>query len=140
MRIGIEKLAWLIDQHVHDPETITIGNLAKIHGETSERIMDAIDVLKIRRGQSTQLPPVPWGHPFSPLQPGVLKFTMSALAERWPHWDDDADNDIDRAHGEPWPEREVVAAVVLRALSDAGFATGVLRSDYVCHPEGESDS
>ena len=67
---------------------------------------------------------------FSPLQPGVLKFTMAALAEQWPDWDDDADNDIDRSHGEPWPEREVVSAVVLRALSDAGFVKGVLRSDY----------
>jgi hypothetical protein len=94
---------------------------------------------------------------FSPLQPGVLKFAAAALSVRWPEWDREAHPD---ATMEPWPEREVVAAELLRVLSDAGLAKGVLRSDYadllnpeklaavttermqamVGHPEGESDS
>lgn len=58
MRKSIEKLAWEIE---HEDGAMTLGELAEKYGETTERIMDAIDVLKIAHGQPTQLPPVPWG-------------------------------------------------------------------------------
>lgn len=58
-RRTIEKLAWLINWHSTNEEH-TIGELAVLYGETPERIMDAIDVLKIMRGEPTQFPPVPW--------------------------------------------------------------------------------
>lgn len=76
---------------------------------------------------------------FSPLQPGVLKFTMEALAERWPEWDDEAGRFSPGESTACWPEREVVAAEILRVLNDAGFVKGVLQSDYL-HSEGESEA
>jgi hypothetical protein len=57
MRIGIEKLAWLVSGEKGDA---TLGDLAKRHGVTTERIADALDVLKIRQGIPTQIPAVPW--------------------------------------------------------------------------------
>jgi hypothetical protein len=59
MRTGIEKLAWLIHTGGHPGET-TIGELAKIYDEPVERIMDALDVIKIVHGEPTQLPAVDW--------------------------------------------------------------------------------
>ena len=58
MRRGIEKLAFLISQ---EPGETTLGQLAEKFGETTERIGDAIDADKMRRGVSTQLPPIDWG-------------------------------------------------------------------------------
>jgi hypothetical protein len=57
MRIGIEKLAWLISQ---ESNSATLGGLADKYGTTTERIQDAIDVLKIRKGKPTQIPPIQW--------------------------------------------------------------------------------
>lgn len=44
MRRALEKLARLL---AHEPGEITMGELAKKHGETVERIMDASDMLKL---------------------------------------------------------------------------------------------
>ncbi len=57
MRRTIEHLAWEIQDA---PPTITIGELARQFGEATERITDAIDVLKIRARQPTQYPVVDW--------------------------------------------------------------------------------
>lgn len=38
----------------------TVGALADRFEQTTERIIDALDVLKIREGVPTQQPPVPW--------------------------------------------------------------------------------
>jgi hypothetical protein len=57
MRITIEKLAWLLSAA---PGEATIGQLAAQFGQEPGRIMDAMDVLKIMRGDTTQLPPVDW--------------------------------------------------------------------------------
>jgi len=58
MRTGIEKLAWLLSKEHGDG--VTLGQLATKYGEPVERIQDALDVLKIIRGEPTQIPPVPW--------------------------------------------------------------------------------
>lgn len=58
MRRGIEKLAWLIAREGGNP---TMGQLADKFDEPVERIMDACDVVKIVRGEPTQIPEVPWG-------------------------------------------------------------------------------
>ena len=59
MRRGIEKLAYLLAREPRG-EDVTLGDLAKKYDEPVERIMDALDVLKIIRGEPTQLPEVPW--------------------------------------------------------------------------------
>lgn len=59
MRRGIEKLAWLLAKETEG--TVTMGELARKYDEPIERIMDALDVLKIIRGEATQIPPVDWG-------------------------------------------------------------------------------
>lgn len=56
MRRGIERLAWLLAQE----EGGTLGEMAEKYDEPVERIMDALDVVKIARGEHTQLPPVNW--------------------------------------------------------------------------------
>lgn len=57
MRRTIEALAWMIQDA---PGEMSLGELARRMGETTERIGDAMDVLKIRTGQPTQVPPVDW--------------------------------------------------------------------------------
>lgn len=59
MRTPIERLAFEL---AGEPSTldVTIGQLARKYDETTERIMDALDVLKIIHGLSTTIPPVPW--------------------------------------------------------------------------------
>ncbi len=49
----------LLDQHSGD-ESVTIKELARLYDQTPERIADALDVLKIRKGEPTQFPPVLW--------------------------------------------------------------------------------
>jgi hypothetical protein len=57
VRRPIERLAWHLSSE--DGEA-TLGALARKYGETTERIMDALDSLKMRRGEPTSLPPVDW--------------------------------------------------------------------------------
>ena len=57
MRRGIERLAYLISR---EPPSATLGDLAEKYGETIERLMDAMDADKMRRGIPTSLPPVDW--------------------------------------------------------------------------------
>lgn len=57
MRMTIERLAWLISTA---PGKATIGQLASQYGQEPGRIMDAMDVLKIMRGDPTQIPPIDW--------------------------------------------------------------------------------
>ena len=57
MRRGIEQLAFLLSKEGGDP---TIGQLSAKYEEPIERIMDALDVLKIRQGVPTTIPHVPW--------------------------------------------------------------------------------
>jgi hypothetical protein len=57
MRVGIEKLARFLRDEEGDA---TLGELAEKYGVTTERIQDAVDVLKIREGKPTQIPPVDW--------------------------------------------------------------------------------
>ena len=54
----IEKLAYLIQTECTDGSTL--GEMSRKYSQPMQRIMDAIDVLKIRKGESTQIPPVPW--------------------------------------------------------------------------------
>lgn len=66
MRRSIEMLARLvIDDRINSPQT-TIGELARKYGESTDRVLDAIDVIKIIQGQPTQTPEVDWdGTPLS---------------------------------------------------------------------------
>ncbi len=57
MRRTIETLAWLLQAA---PGTMTLGDLARRMDETPDRIHDAVDLLKLRRGIDTQIPPVDW--------------------------------------------------------------------------------
>lgn len=59
MRKPIEKLAW---QLAHDDEIATwkLGAVAEKYDEPIERIMDALDVIKIARGELSLIPPLDW--------------------------------------------------------------------------------
>jgi len=57
--VSIEKLAWLLSQE--SLESLSLGEIAEQMDQPVERIIDAIDVLKLLRGEETQFPPVPWG-------------------------------------------------------------------------------
>lgn len=57
MRVSIERLAWMISD---EPGDATLGELADKYETHVDRIMDAMDVLKIRRGEPTTLPPIEW--------------------------------------------------------------------------------
>jgi hypothetical protein len=61
MRTPIEKLAWLLwkDDEIRDKEW-TLGQVAEKYGEPIERIMDALDVVKIARGELSLIPPLNW--------------------------------------------------------------------------------
>lgn len=65
LRKGIERLAYELT--LEDHGDISLGELAEKHGQTVERIIDAIDVIKVKRGQPTSLPPVPWWQPMEAL-------------------------------------------------------------------------
>ena len=54
---GIEKLAYELS---FEDKNMMLGELSEKYGEPIQRIMDALDVLKIKKGIPTQLPPVPW--------------------------------------------------------------------------------
>lgn len=53
MRRPIEKLAFLL---AAEPGSALLGELATKYGETTERIADAMDVLKVMVGKATYLP------------------------------------------------------------------------------------
>lgn len=55
--IPIERLARQIRD---EPDDVTIGQLADKYDCSPQRILDAIDVIKIRRNQSSTIPPVEW--------------------------------------------------------------------------------
>lgn len=59
MRKPIEKLAWEL---VHDDEIrdAKLSEVAEKYGEDVERIMDALDVAKIARGELSLIPPLDW--------------------------------------------------------------------------------
>jgi hypothetical protein len=59
MRKPIEKLAWEL---AHDDEirTWTLDRVAAKYREDIERIMDALDVIKIARGELSLIPPLDW--------------------------------------------------------------------------------
>jgi hypothetical protein len=59
VRRSIEKLAWMLWVDPH-PEGTTIGDLATRYGEPVDRIMDALDVSKIARGEISIIPPLDW--------------------------------------------------------------------------------
>jgi hypothetical protein len=57
LRIPIERLArYLADEDLDQ----TLKQLAVKYDTTTGRIQDAADVLKIRRGEATTIPPVEW--------------------------------------------------------------------------------
>lgn len=63
MRKPIEKLAhelWL-DEEIRS-EGKTLSEVAEKYGEPIERIMDALDVSKIARGELSIIPPIDWGY------------------------------------------------------------------------------
>lgn len=62
---------------------------------------------------------------FSEIQPGIRKWAMLVLEDRWPQWDTEAIAAVD-----PWPGRDVVVVELLRALREAGMINGVFRADY----------
>lgn len=62
MRRSIERLAWMIQtEHLARGSGATLGQIAEQYGETVERVMDAVDVIKIVSGEPTVFPPVEWG-------------------------------------------------------------------------------
>lgn len=63
MRKGIEKLARELDLAHDRIGAKSLGEVAELYGESVERIMDALDVIKIKHGQPTQLPAVDWSRP-----------------------------------------------------------------------------
>lgn len=59
MRRAIEQLAFLLSKD--KDETKTLGQLSAEFDEPTERIMDALDVIKIVNGKPTTIPPIDWG-------------------------------------------------------------------------------
>jgi hypothetical protein len=59
VRRPIEKLAWLLWVEAN-PDVASISDLATRYGETTDRILDALDVTKIARGEPSLLPPLDW--------------------------------------------------------------------------------
>lgn len=61
MRKSIEKLAWELERDTEIRGNGTsLGEVAEKYGEDLERIMDALDVVKIVRREPTQIPAVEW--------------------------------------------------------------------------------
>lgn len=60
MRKSIERLAWELERDRDEIDTLTLGEVADEYGQSIERIMDALDVIKIVRGDYTQIPSVDW--------------------------------------------------------------------------------
>jgi len=54
----------MITQIETNPDT-TIGDIALNLDETSERIMDALDLLKVMRGEYREIPDIPWEFPYN---------------------------------------------------------------------------
>ena len=74
MRRPIESLAYLLWGEVSrwregmDEVGPTVGQMAEKYQETPDRIMDALDVMKIARGDEyTILPPIDWSAPPTPM-------------------------------------------------------------------------
>jgi hypothetical protein len=82
MRTPIERLAFELSRGI--PGNATLGELAKHYGETTERIMDAIDVLKIRKGLPTTFPAIDWGDGFGPSYPEPSKDAIDRIVNAWP--------------------------------------------------------
>lgn len=61
MRTSIEGLAWQLwkDDEIREQD-MTLKQVAEKYGEPVERIMDALDVIKIVQGQSSQIPALDW--------------------------------------------------------------------------------
>lgn len=60
MRTPIEKLAWELD-HDEERHAMTLGQAAAKYNEPIDRIMDALDVIKIVRGEQLRIiPPIEW--------------------------------------------------------------------------------
>lgn len=59
MRKPIEKLAWEL-AHDEETKTMTLGQAAAKYNEPIDRIMDALDVIKIAKGELSMIPPVEW--------------------------------------------------------------------------------
>lgn len=55
MRVPFERLVEMVDALDRDDTTLTLGELSKRWGESTERIMDAIDASKMLRGQRTYI-------------------------------------------------------------------------------------
>ena len=64
MRRSLPRLAYMITQMDTSPDT-TIGDIALNLEETSERIMDALDLLKVMRGEYQEIPDIPWEFPYN---------------------------------------------------------------------------
>lgn len=64
MRRSLPRLAYMITQIETNPDT-TIGDIALNLDETSERIMDALDLLKVMRGEYREIPDIPWEFPYN---------------------------------------------------------------------------
>lgn len=61
MRKNIETLAYELwrDDEIRENDW-TLGQVAEKYGEEVERIMDALDVIKIATGQLSIIPPIDW--------------------------------------------------------------------------------
>lgn len=55
MRMPLELLAEKIAEATIDNKEITLGELAKMFDQTVERIMDAIDLIKVKCGEITYI-------------------------------------------------------------------------------------
>jgi hypothetical protein len=59
MRKPIERLAWELDRDEEIREW-KLGQVAEKYNEPIERIMDALDVIKIAKGELSLIPPLDW--------------------------------------------------------------------------------
>jgi hypothetical protein len=57
LRVSIERLARQLSD---EPDDVSLGSLADRYDVSLDRIFDAMDVIKIRRGEPTTIPPVEW--------------------------------------------------------------------------------
>lgn len=64
MRRSLPRLAYLLSQD----ETLLnkkFGEIAEEYDEEIGRIMDALDLLKVMRGEYREIPDIPWEYPYN---------------------------------------------------------------------------
>jgi len=69
MRRSLPRLAYMLTQLEKnapgDYASMQFGQIAKIFNEEVPRIMDALDLLKVMRGEYQEIPDIPWEYPYN---------------------------------------------------------------------------